>query len=172
MLFDRTSQTPPGPFNIDIGTTELLRLNASGGNDVITRRQRASTVSIESELNGDDGNDDIRGTDAEDRINGGAGRDLVNSVDKAEDLVDCGTGIDLALVDRRDFVRGCNIVIGGCLKVKRPGSRQSSPTTASRRCGSSAPARSRCKGTVRLRSGGKTIATKKFNITNRSKTID
>ena len=119
VLFDRTAPTPPGPFNIDIGTTELLRLNAGGGNDVITGA-KGLAGRIVSELNGDDGNDSILGTDAADRLNGGAGRDLLQSRDKAEDLVDCGTGFDLALVDKRDFVRGCNIVLGGARRVSVP----------------------------------------------------
>ena len=42
VLFDRTGPTPPGPFNIDIGTTELLRLNAGGGDDTITGAKRVS----------------------------------------------------------------------------------------------------------------------------------
>ena len=92
VLFDRTGPTPPGPFNIDIGTTELLRLNAGGGDDTITGAKKGLAGLIVSELNGDDGNDAIRGTDAADRLNGGAGRDLLQSRDKAEDLVDCGPG--------------------------------------------------------------------------------
>ena len=36
VLFDRTGPTPPGPFNLDIGTAEQLVLNAGAGDDRIT----------------------------------------------------------------------------------------------------------------------------------------
>jgi Ca2+-binding RTX toxin-like protein len=167
--FDRVS-TNPAPFNVDIGTTELLRLNANGGNDKIKGFAGVAGL-IETELNGEDGNDEIRGTDAEDRINGGKGHDLVNSRDHAEDLVDCGAGFDLAFVDRRDFLRNCNIVIGGFLRVKVPAKTlvASHGVAALRiKCAGT----KHCKGVVRLRSGGKTLAAKKFTIKQGSKTID
>ena len=116
VAFDRTS-TNPAAFSVDIGTTERLLLNANGGDDRILGAKGLAGL-IKTTLNGEDGNDAIRGTDAEDRINGGKGHDIVNSRDKAEDLVDCGTGLDLASVDRRDFLRNCNIVIGGHLRVR------------------------------------------------------
>jgi Ca2+-binding RTX toxin-like protein len=169
VLFDRTGPTPPGPFNIDIGTTELLRLNAGGGDDTIAGASGLAGL-IVSELNGDDGNDSIRGTDAADRLNGGAGRDLLVSRDKAQDLVDCGTGFDLALVDKRDFVRGCNIVLGGARRVSVPaGAIVAERGVAALRL--KCVGTRRCTGTVRLRSGGRTLATKRFAITRRSKTV-
>jgi hypothetical protein len=168
VAFDRVS-TNPAPFSIDIGTTERLQLNAGGGDDTIKGFAGVAGL-IKTELNGEDGNDGIRGTDAEDRINGGKGHDLVNSRDKAEDLVDCGTGLDLAIVDRRDFLRNCNIVIGGLLRVKVP-----SHTLVASHGLVALPLNcvgtKRCKGVVRLRSGGKTLAGKKFNIKRGSKTI-
>ena len=45
--FDRTGPTPPGPFNLDIGTTEVLDLNANGGNDD-NRRRGCAVASRES----------------------------------------------------------------------------------------------------------------------------
>src|SRR5262249_9638520 len=36
VLFDRTGPTPPGPFNIDIGTSERLHLLSNGGDDTVT----------------------------------------------------------------------------------------------------------------------------------------
>jgi Ca2+-binding RTX toxin-like protein len=166
--FDRTS-TNPAPFSIDIGTTELLRLNANGGDDRIKGFKGLAGL-IETELNGEDGNDEIRGTDAEDRLNGGNGHDVVNSRDSAEDLLDCGTGLDLAIVDRRDFLRNCNIVVGGHLRVRVP------TTTLIAANGVAAlplkcAGTRRCKGVARLRSGGRTLAAKKFNITRRSTTV-
>jgi hypothetical protein len=167
--FDRTGPTPPGPFNIDIGTTELLRLNAGGGDDTIKGFAGLAGL-IETELNGDDGNDGIRGTDAEDRLNGGKGHDLINSRDKAQDLVDCGTGFDIARVDRRDFLRGCNIVLGGLLRVNVPAHAlvaSHGVVAVPLECVGT----QRCKGVVRLRSGGKTLAAKRFDIKQGSKTV-
>ena len=34
--FDRTGPAPPGPFNLDIGTSEKLDMNAGGGDDSIS----------------------------------------------------------------------------------------------------------------------------------------
>jgi Ca2+-binding RTX toxin-like protein len=166
--FDRTSQNP-APFSIDIGTTELLRLNANAGDDVIKGSKGLNGL-IETELNAGDGNDRVRGTDAEDRINGENGHDIVNSRDKAEDLVDCGPGIDLALVDRRDFVRNCNLIIGGHLRV-RVGDKSLDAVGGLAALPLKCAGTSRCKGTVRLRRAGKTLGSAKFNIKHRSKTV-
>ena len=166
--FDRTSQNP-APFNIDIGSTELLRLNANDGNDTLLGSAGLAGL-IETELNGEGGNDGIRGTDAEDRLNGGKGHDAINSRDKAEDLVDCGSGLDIAQVDRRDFLRGCNLVLGGHLRVRvtdKVLDAANGVAALPLKCVGT----KRCKGTVRLRSNGKTLATSKFNITKRSKTV-
>jgi Ca2+-binding RTX toxin-like protein len=111
--FDRTD---PAPFSVDIGTTENLLVNAGGGNDRIRGFEGLAGL-IKSTFNGDDGNDAIRGTDGEDALGGGNGHDVITSIDKAADAVECGNGFDLALVDRRDTVRACEIVLGGRLKV-------------------------------------------------------
>ena len=168
--FDRTGPSPvPGPFNLDIGTSESLVLNAGGGDDTIEGAKGLAGL-IKSTLNGDDGNDRITGTDGEDRLSGGKGSDILRARDKAEDLVDCGSGLDLARVDRRDFVRGCNIVLGGGLKVKVASKTLHAGGGAiavALRCAGTR----RCSGAVALVRGGKTLATKKFEIKKRSKTI-
>jgi Ca2+-binding RTX toxin-like protein len=169
VLFDRTGPTPPGPFNVDIGTTEHLRLNAGGGNDTILGSKGLAAL-IESEFNGGDGADAIRGTDGKDRLNGGAGSDVIGARDKAEDVVDCATGFDLAQVDRRDFVRGCNIVIGGHLRVRVAGkalvARHGVAKVRLKCVGTR-----RCKGDVRLLQGRKTLAVGHFNTKRRSATV-
>jgi Ca2+-binding RTX toxin-like protein len=168
VAFDRTNTKAPGPFNVDIGTTEHLRLNAGGGDDSI-KGFRGLAGLIESELSGDDGNDTIRGTDGEDRLNGGRGHDLIRSRDKAEDLVDCGTGLDLAIVDRRDFLRGCNLVLGGLLRVKVPHRTlvtDHGVATLRLKCAGT----KRCKGVARLRSHGKTLGSTRFNIKHGART--
>ena len=118
--FDRTGPSPPGPFNLDIGSSEELELNAGGGDDRIKGAKGLKGL-IVSTLNGDDGNDRITGTNAKDVLTGGKGFDLIRAADRSADQVECGGGIDLAFVDRRDTVRGCELVIGGLLRVKASG---------------------------------------------------
>jgi Ca2+-binding RTX toxin-like protein len=166
--FDRTNATP-GPFSIDLGTTELLRLNANDGDDVIKGFKGLQGL-IKTELNGEGGNDQIRGTDAEDRINAGNGLDIVDSVDRAEDLVDCGANLDLAFVDRRDFLRNCNIVIGGLLRVKAPKSavvNDNGVAALRLKCAGTKT----CKGVAKLRGGGKTLGRARFTIKSGKQTV-
>ena len=146
VAFDRTGT--PTPFSVDIGTTENLLLNAAAGDDRIKGAAGLAGL-IKSTLNGDDGNDRITGTDGEDRLSGGKGLDLINARDKAEDTVDCGGGLDLAIVDRRDFLRGCEIVFGGA--AARQGRRQGGHVRRRQRRGDAAlrQATKRCKGKVR-----------------------
>jgi Ca2+-binding RTX toxin-like protein len=168
--FDRVGPTPPGPFNLDIGTSEKLVLNANGGNDTLIGRKGLAGL-IKATLNGGDGNDRIKGTDGRDRISGGNGLDVIRSRDRAADRVECDAGFDLALVDKRDTVRGCEIVLGGSLRVKH--SAKSVSLTGNRaelklRCLSSGT----CKGKVKLVYKGKSLGSKSFKIKSRkSKTI-
>ncbi len=99
------------PFSLDIGTSEHLDVNAGGGDDRIVGSKGLARL-ISSSFDGQDGNDRITGTDGADELVGGPGRDVIRSRDRAADLVDCGAGLDLAIVDRRDRVRGCNVVLG------------------------------------------------------------
>ena len=86
MSFDRSADSPGGAFNVDIGTTERLLLNAAAGNDKI-RGSKGLAGLIVSTLNGDDGNDRIKGTDGEDVLGGGKGHDLIKAFDKAAAVV-------------------------------------------------------------------------------------
>jgi Ca2+-binding RTX toxin-like protein len=156
--FDRTD---PAPFNIDIGTTENLRVNAAGGDDRIRGFKRLAGL-IASTFNGDDGNDRIRGTDGEDLLGGGKGHDLIKSIDKAADTVECDAGIDVALVDRRDQVRGCELVLGGLPRVALVGKPELDGNRVALRL--RCVASERCKGKVKLRRAGKLLGAKKFHI--------
>jgi Ca2+-binding RTX toxin-like protein len=98
------------PFSLDIGTSEQLDVNAGGGDDRIVGGKGLARL-ISSSFDGQDGNDRITGTDGADELTGGPGRDVIRSRDRAADQVDCGTGLDLAIVDRRDRVRQCNVVL-------------------------------------------------------------
>jgi Ca2+-binding RTX toxin-like protein len=98
------------PFSLAIGTSEHLDVNAGGGDDRIVGSKGLAGL-ISSSFDGQDGEDRITGTDGVDELTGGPGRDVIRSRDKAADQVDCGTGLDLAIVDRRDHVQRCNIVL-------------------------------------------------------------
>jgi Ca2+-binding RTX toxin-like protein len=156
--FDRTD---PAPFSVDMGTTENLVVNGGQGNDRI-RGSKGLAALIKSTFNGDDGNDAIRGTDGEDTLGGGKGSDLIKSIDKAADTVECGRGFDIALVDRRDTVRGCDIALGGRLKVRMVGKPRldGDAVDVRLRC----IANERCKSKVVLRHGGKTIGKQSVRI--------
>lgn len=168
--FDRTGPTPPGPFSIDIGTSEHLVLNAGDGNDKITGKKGLNGL-IQSTFNGDGGNDTITGTDAADLVSGGTGLDVINTRDKAADQVECDGGFDFAFVDRRDTVRGCEVVLGGTLRVKHSGKVlrvTGNVATAKLTC----VATQRCTGTARLLRGGKSLGSKTFSMKrNKSKTV-
>lgn len=72
-------------------------LNGGGGND---------------RLGGGDGDDSLKAGKAVDRLGGGKGKDRLRSRDGSRDVVDCGKGRDVAIVDGRDRVRGCERVKG------------------------------------------------------------
>jgi Ca2+-binding RTX toxin-like protein len=166
--FDRTGPTPPGPFNIDIGTTEQLVLNAGAGDDEIAGSKGLAGL-IKSTFNGDDGNDRIKGTDGEDLLTGGKGKDLIRSRDKAADRVEGGGGFDLAFVDKRDTVRGVEIVLGGRLRVRHLGGKAvfvkgSAVAVKLRSAGTG-----RTRGRVYLIRGGKSLGSVKYKVTRKPK---
>ena len=69
--FDRVNLIP---FSLDIGTTEVLEVNAGGGNDTITGSAGLDGL-IRLDLDGGAGRDVLRGGDGDDRLTGGAGWD-------------------------------------------------------------------------------------------------
>jgi Ca2+-binding RTX toxin-like protein len=164
------NQTFLAPFSIDIATSENLVLNAGDGNDEIKGSSGLAGL-IDSTFNGDDGKDQIKGTDGEDLLSGGKGSDLIRSFDHAADQVECDSGFDLALVDRRDTVRACEIVLGGALKVKVVGKSvdvSGGVAAITLLC----VATKKCSGLIKLRHGGKTIASSKFAMgKKKSKTV-
>jgi Ca2+-binding RTX toxin-like protein len=170
VLFKRTGPTPPGPFNIDIGTTENLQLNAGGGNDKI-KGKKGLVGLIKSTLNGDDGNDSIKGTDGEDLLSGGKGFDVIRSRDNAADQVEGNEGFDVAFVDKRDTVRGVEIVLGGNLRVRHLGGK--AITVA----GNVAVVRLQGVGTklttgrVHLLRGGKSLGSAKYKVTRKPEKV-
>jgi Ca2+-binding RTX toxin-like protein len=106
VAFDRTGPTPPGPFNLDIGTSERLDLNANGGDDSLNAAGVASglagwTIDVE----GGEGNDNLAGaSQAVDLLSGGPGADTLRSRDQSADSLSGGTEVDSAVVDAQDTV--------------------------------------------------------------------
>jgi Ca2+-binding RTX toxin-like protein len=68
-------------------------------------------------LSGGRGADHLRGGAGSDIMRGGAGHDRISARGgrrgKVRDVVDCGPGRDVAKVDPRDTVTGCEIVRRG-----------------------------------------------------------
>jgi Ca2+-binding RTX toxin-like protein len=58
-------------------------------------------------LTGEAGEDCIDGGPGRDRISGGSGDDVIRARDGTPDVVDCGEGDDLAIVDSKDTLRNC-----------------------------------------------------------------
>lgn len=65
----------------------------------------------EDGLSGGAGADRLFGGVGVDRLKGGPGDDVITSYDGSADRVDCGAGVDVAEVDRRDVVSSCETVV-------------------------------------------------------------
>ena len=161
VLFDRLATPGPGPFNVDIGTTEVLQLEANAGNDRI-RGARGVAGRISTVLNAGDGNDRVKGTDAVDAISLGKGNDVANTIDKAADTLSCDEGIDLALVDRRDFLRQCELAIGSLARVAIKGKPQLEGDRVAMRL--KCVATQKCRSVVKLKSDGKVVGRGKVTM--------
>lgn len=72
------------------------RISGGAGNDAI---------------DGGAGDDTLTGGTGRDTIHGGTGNDRINARDGERDIVDCGPGRDVAIVDREDVVRNCERVV-------------------------------------------------------------
>ena len=104
------------------GTTAGDRLTGLAGNDVL--RGLSGTDCLDGGrgndtliggtgndvLAGGSGNDKLTGNSGRNTYSGGSGRDTVNARNGARDKVNCGSGKDRAVVDRKDRVRGCELV--------------------------------------------------------------
>ncbi|MGH2745104.1 MAG: calcium-binding protein [Thermoleophilaceae bacterium] len=116
VAFDRTGPDPPGPFNIDIGTSERLDLNAAGGDDSLNAAGVVEGLAGWTiDADGGDGNDTLAGgSQAVDLLSGGPGADTLRSRDQTADSVTCGTEVDSVAADSQDIVNGdCEIVDRG-----------------------------------------------------------
>ena len=82
------------------------RLLGSRGQDMLAGGSGDDRVA------GGRGWDQIIGGPGRDRLRGGPGDDLIDSRDRAVDVVHCGPGGDSLTADRRDRARGCERVSG------------------------------------------------------------
>jgi Ca2+-binding RTX toxin-like protein len=62
-------------------------------------------------LNGGAGADTLTGGAGADTLTGGPGSDTLNAKDGKRDRVLCGAGKDIAKVDKKDVVKGCEKVL-------------------------------------------------------------
>jgi Ca2+-binding RTX toxin-like protein len=103
--FERVS---PGPFSIDIGTTENLEVNMGGGNDMFSATGNLSSL-IHLTVDGGAGNDTINGGNGDDTLFGGDGNDFIDG-NAGKDVAFLGAGDDVFRWDQGD---GSDKVDGG-----------------------------------------------------------
>jgi Ca2+-binding RTX toxin-like protein len=88
----RLDRLSPGPFSIDIGTSESLVVNMNGGNDSFAANgDLASLVKIN--VNGGADNDTIHGSNGADLLLGGDGNDVIDGK-AGDDTLAGGAGVD------------------------------------------------------------------------------
>jgi Ca2+-binding RTX toxin-like protein len=113
------------------GTPKADTINARGGKDEVRALQGADRINAgigNDRVYGGRGNDNIqgggghdvvragqgddklRGGHDEDKLYGGLGKDVIETGRGFKDLVDCGSGVDTAYVDRKDRVVHCENV--------------------------------------------------------------
>lgn len=113
-----------GPGDDDVeGAGGDDRLDGGAGDDRIFGRYGADVLlggagddEIEGggdsdELHGGAGNDRLNGGFSADAVWGGAGRDRITARGGGRDVIDCGSGRDVAYVDSRDTVHRCERVV-------------------------------------------------------------
>ena len=102
--FDRTD---PGPFFVDIGTSENLVVNMNGGDDNFSAGNGLASL-IQITVDSGAGNDAIHGGDGADRLLGGDGNDFIDG-NGGSDTAILGTGDDTFQWDPGD---GSDVVEG------------------------------------------------------------
>jgi Ca2+-binding RTX toxin-like protein len=156
---DRTNLVP---FNLDVGTTETISLHGNGGDDLLRGSEGLAGL-IAMSLSGDDGTDRIQGSDGRDTLSGGRGTDLIRADDEISDSIACDGGLDVAIVDRRDSVQGCEIVEGGRVRV-RPVAGSATARDGKAHVRLRCVATRRCVGTVTLLRAAKPLGRGTFAI--------
>ena len=95
--FDRLE---PGPFSLDIGTTENLVLNMNGGDDSFSATGNLAAL-IGVTVDGGTGNDKILGSNGADTLLGGDGNDFIDG-QQGNDTAFLGAGDDVFQWDPGD----------------------------------------------------------------------
>src|SRR5262249_54188137 len=95
--FDRLS---PGPFTIDMGTSENLVLNMNGGDDSFSATRNLATLT-KLTVDGGTGNDTLLGGNGNDTLFGGDGNDFIDG-NQGSDLAQMGAGDDVFQWDPGD----------------------------------------------------------------------
>ena len=103
--FDRVT---PGPFSLDMGTTENLVVNMNGGNDQFSATGNLAAL-IKITVNGGAGDDTILGGNGADTLIGGTGNDFIDG-QQGNDTILMGEGDDTFQWDPGD---GSDTVEGG-----------------------------------------------------------
>ena len=96
-----------------VGTAKGNYLAGGGHDDVIIGLAGNDTLlggAGDDLIEGGRGNDVITGGAGADRIYGGPGSDWIDAADGERDVVDCGAGVDHAVVDSVDLVHNCESV--------------------------------------------------------------
>jgi len=101
-------RTSPGPFSIDIGTSEKLVVNLAGGNDTFSASSDLGSL-ISLTVDGSAGNDTINGSNGADTLFGGDGNDVIDG-NGGLDTAFLGAGNDVFIWDPGD---GSDNVDGG-----------------------------------------------------------
>jgi len=100
-------------FAVTVGTATAERVLGTQGGDTIRGTPKSDRLYGRG---GDDrvfglaGDDLLSGGPGVDRLWGGPGRDRVLARDRTQDIVVCGPGRDVAIVDRLDLVHACETV--------------------------------------------------------------
>jgi hypothetical protein len=98
-LDDRPNDGAPGER--DDVRTDIEDVQGGGDEDTF------DGSNVPNKLEGASGEDYVDGEGEADTLRGGSGRDVIRGRrDGRSDIVDCGRGVDFAIVDRRDRVRG------------------------------------------------------------------
>ncbi|HEV2748237.1 MAG TPA: calcium-binding protein [Allosphingosinicella sp.] len=87
----RVDRINPAPFNLNLGTTEHLVINANGGDDAVSAGNGLAAL-VTLSVDGGEGNDTITGGDGNDVLLGGDGNDVIAG----------GRGTDVGLLGAGD----------------------------------------------------------------------
>jgi Ca2+-binding RTX toxin-like protein len=102
-----------GGFGFDAPLRRFAFISGGQGNDQVTGGGGDDILeggAGPDQLTGGAGGDILTGGKGRDTMRGGAGSDALLARKSGRDRVLCGPGTDMALVDRRDRVRGCEQV--------------------------------------------------------------